>query len=655
MKKTQITALVAIIFAGVSFFSNSWAHALKQDVSLKGQYSVQQDLEEQWKKVFDSDSLEVNWNIKPRYIYPKWGRATDSPSKGKVRFQCLAGNKKFRLHIESDDLEATSTAYYFLRQVGFLYPHPRIEILPKKADVLKNCNKTWSWEPRLAQRGFHLHTMHPSEWVDAFFLGNFKAGRDLIWWLVRNQQNLLQIQLIQRTDAELMRNLSPLTAYAQRLGLKVGVSGSFAMFQQRSYNLIPFWRAFLNIDSIETLDKSIRNLTSIVPFDFLSIEMGSSEFTATRAEKTISWMNQAGETTRDLNKKLFMKVHVSTNQIIPDFGNFNFLPSRAISEVGILPHTVFFYGLNDMNAPMYGRKDYVDMKEFYYTESFKREALYYPETSYWVFMDVDVPVFLTDYLKIRTEDVDWMETQGLNGHLNFSTGQELGYWLIDWQTALLADPASRNNPYFALELLGEKKEVWKPILDWQHEYIKTRQLAQAITTANLLDELPFAEPVHDRVLMRDFYKRTDVIQSEIRDLKEALQNKPSLEGVKNEEIRNLLKITELRLQHALALREAVAYARKTSEFNNKIKEAEGYRLLAHALVQPLVKNTRYPEIPIFEPWKNPTSYDYGYLWSASQLHFWQREEQILMTGSWNPFFMNIVNPFKILFSRELYE
>lgn len=650
MKKTQITGLLFAIFAGALFFS-SGTHAAKKDISP----SVQQDIENQWAKVFGENSLEIVWNLKPKYNYPKWGRVSDSPSTGQVRFQCLSGNKKFRLTVNSDDVESSSTAYYFLRQVGFLYPHPRFEVVPERKDVLKHCNKNWVWEPRLAQRGFHLHTMHPSEWVDAFFLGNFQAGRDLIWWMVRNQQTLLQVQLLQRTDAELMRNLAPLTAYAQRLGLKVGVSGSFAMFQQRSYNLIPFWRAFLNINSLETLDKNIRNLAAIVPFDFLSVEMGSSEFTATKEEKTISWMNQAAETVRDLNKKLFIKVHVSTNQNSKEFGNFNFLPAKANHGVGILPHTVFFYGLNDTNAPMYGRKDYVDMKEFYYAESFQRESLYYPETSYWVFMDIDVPVFLTDYFVARTEDVDWMETQGLNGHLNFSTGQELGYWLIDWQTALLADPASRKNPYLALELLGERKDVWKPIFEWQTEYIKNRQLAQAITASNLLDELPFSEPVHDRVLPRDFYNKIEAVAGEVANLKEALEKIPSFGGVKNEEIRSLLQVTELRMRHALALREATSFMRKTSEFNNKVKEAEGYRLQAHALLQPLVKNTRYPEIPIFEPWQNATSYDYGYLWSAAQLHFWQREEQILMTGSKNPFFMNIVNPFKIIFSREIYE
>lgn len=646
----------ARIASCVVLFSSLILSLPVRGIELEANPSVEQDIRQQWQRVFgDGVQLEISWSLQPRYKYPRWGRVSDHTSTGKVTFQCLNGKRRFRLNIESDDTEGTSTAYYFLRQVGFLYPHPRIEIIPPKSEVLKNCNRSWTWAPRLAQRGFHLHTMHPSEWVDAFFLGNTKAGRDLIWWLVRNQQNLLQIQLIQRTDEELARYLAPLTLYAQNLGLKVGVGASFAMIQQRSYNLIPFWRAFLNISSKEALDQKIRDLVTVVPFDFLSIEMGSSEFTSTNSETTIAWMNQAAATTRDLSKKLFMKVHASTNQQVPDFGNFNFLPMKAVSDVGILPHTVFFYGLNDANAPMYGRKDYADMREFYYRQSFTRESLYYPETSYWVFMDMDVPVFLTDYLEARTADVDWMETQGLNGQLNFSTGQELGYWLIDWQTALLADPASRRNPYLALELLGESRDVWKPILEWQTEYVKKRQLAQALTASNLLDELPFAEAVHDRILVRDFYRRPADVQAEGRNLAEALSKAPALDGIKNDELKKMMQVTLLRFRHALALREAAAFARKTTEFDAKVKEAEGYRLAAYHLVTDVVKKTRYPETHIFDPWKNPTSYDYGYLWSAAHLHFWQREELILSSGSRNPFFMNIVNPLKILLPREIYE
>lgn len=619
--------------------------------------SVEQDLQYQWKKVFGPESeLEILWDLQPRYRYPKWGRVVNPLSTGTAQLQCLTGKNRFRLNVKSDDLEGVSTAYYFMRKVGFLFPHPRIEIIPQKSQVLRHCNKSWEWKPRLAQRGFHLHTMHPSEWVDAFFMGNTKAGKDLIWWLVRNQQNLLQIQLIQRTDEELVRHLAPLTAYAGTLGLKVGISGSFAMIQQRSFNLIPFWRAFLDMGSREALDKRIRDLATKIHFDFMGIEMGSSEFTATDSDDTVGWMNQAAATLKDLNKKLFIKVHVSTNQQIKDFGNFNFLPKKAATGVGILPHTVFFYGLNDEYAPMYGRKDYADMREFYYSESFKRESLYYPETSYWVFMDVDVPLFLTDYLEARTADVDWMETQGLNGHLNFSTGQELGYWLIDWQTALLADPESRRNPYFALELIGESRKVWEPILLWQTEHIKKNQLAQAMSASNLLDELPFSEAVHDRILIRDFYKKRDEVRAELEKLNAAIEKAPSLDGILNEELKKMMQVTVLRMKHARALREAASFERGSKDFDAKIKEAEMIRLQAYQLVSDVIKNnSRYPEIPIFDRWANATSYNYGYLWSAATLHFWQREEQMLITGSRNPFFMNIVNPLKIILPRVIYE
>ena len=154
-------------------------------------------------------------------------------------------------------------------------------------------------------------------------------------------------------------------------------------------------------------------------------------------------MNEASKVLTDFGKKLYIKVHVSSNQNHKEYGNFNFLPSYANKDVGVLPHTVFFYGLEDDIAPMYGQKNFKNIKSFMAEEhKKKRDIIYYPETSYFIGMDIDIPLLLTDYLVARHEDLQSLQGLGVSKQVNFTTGMELGYWLFDWSLALMANSKS---------------------------------------------------------------------------------------------------------------------------------------------------------------------------------------------------------------------
>lgn len=578
------------------------------------------------------------------------------PAKTNTAQLKCSRNNSYDLNINSTEHEASATLYYLVRKVGFIFPHPRMTIKPTPQDIRKLCNHNWEWKPRLRNRGFHLHTMHPSEWVAGYYMGYDQIAEDTNRWLVRNQQNYLDVQMIQLKENEkqhLIRNLKD----AKSWGLEVGLSASFALIQQRSYKLIPLWRVLTHYHDTDALKENLKKFVKEFPVDFVAFELGSSEFTPTRPDRTIAWMNAAAEVLKPMHKKMFIKVHTSNNQHDAKYGNFNFLPQYADPYVGIFPHTTFFYGLNDEYTPMYHRENLADMKDFYLKQAPLRDSFYYPETSYFIFMDVDAPLFLTDYLLARTDDVDWMQDNHLDQHINFSTGQEVGYWLFDYQVSLLADPESRHNPYFALELIGEKRSVWEPIINWQHEYIKKKQLIQALFFPNLIDETPFAEPVHKQLLIRDIPDEKIAAAQQIRDLTTALQNRPDFRKVQNEELRLMLEVTELRMEHALCLRKAALLNDQESfEFERLMNEAARLRTEAFNKMDIIFKkHNRYPEVPLSQYWKNPTSYGFGYLITSRTLSLWEREEQIVKEHHRNPLFKSIVNPLRIILPRWLFE
>ncbi|AGH95791.1 hypothetical protein [Pseudobdellovibrio exovorus] len=572
-----------------------------------------------------------------------------SSQSHRVRFSC---SKSYQLTISASEEEMISTAYYGLRQLGFLFPHPRWQIIPTQAEVLKKCGQLWTWEPSLRLRGFHLHTQHAGEWTDGFFMDQSQIAQDTIWWLARNQQNVIQLQTLRLPDKELQPKLKPTIELAHQLGIHYGLSFSFAMIQQKNFYLIPFWRAVLGIGDEQALRQRIRELMAIYDFDFVASELGTTEFTSINEENSLKWIEILNEELQSQGRSFYVKLHVSTNQYSAKYGNFHFLPRFSSATVGIQPHTVFFYGLTDPQTPMYGRFDFADMRSLMLEQKDKRDIMYFPETSYYIGMDIDVPLFLTDYLVARADDLRFLKKNGFDSQVNFSTGQELGYWLFDWTLALLTDSQLQQNPLAGLNLLGEDTQVWEPILKWQTQYLKNYQLIQALSSANLMDDLyPFFEKTHERKLLRELRHDPQALESEIGLLQNALNSHPSLAGIKNTELKLLLEVTQLRLQHALKLRLALqALQNKKADATTILDEAKKIRLMALDKMGIISSDyNRYPESFVFSKRKNPTSYPYGYGWPAAQLHFWEREENMIRKYQlWNPFYMNIYNPFRLL-------
>lgn len=404
-------------------------------------------------------NLEISFKINQR------NRQKSHHGKNHNLARILCSEREVNLVIEANQNEVVPTIYNGMQKLGFLFPHPRIQISPSRDQVLRKCGETIYWSPSLTYRGFHYHTMHPNEWVHAFLLGKTEIAYDSIRWLARNMQNVMEVNLLRSIDQKtIFSRLKQPFAFAKKFGIHAGVNASIALQQQKAYRFIKPRRLLLRLGTKRILIKELKKLLKHVDISFLSLDAGTSEFTKTNYQKSIDWMEIAGEVCEELGVQLFMNVHVSSNQNHKKFGNFNFLPQYNSSRVGIKPHTVMFYGLTDELAPIYGNKNFKHILNFALTEKNNRPTWYYPETSYFIGLDIDVPLLLTDYLIARSADMKKINEVGIEGQINFTSGQELGYWLFDWTVALLSNREYNFDPYIGLRLLNEDLEVWKKII-----------------------------------------------------------------------------------------------------------------------------------------------------------------------------------------------
>jgi len=561
-------------------------------------------------------------------------------------------------NIQAQKAEIVSTAYYALHRLGFLFPHPKWQISPDLNQIRSMCGKTVFWKPQFINRGFHFHTLHPNEWVHGFLLYKKEIAIDTIKWLARNMQNTFSVNLLRlKNEKKILHYLGDLFAISKNFSIQPGIALSIAQQQQKNYKLLSLGEVLLQKTFPKKILRRLDAITTIVQPSFISLSAGTSEFTSTNYKRTLDWLNLISSHTIKQKIQTFSGIHVSTGQSHPKYGNFNYLPQHANENLGILPHTVMFYGLNDLYTPVYNNTTFSNLKNFMFQEKTKRLSWFVPETSYFIGMDIDVPIFLTDYLISRANDMSYLKEQNLvSGHLNFTTGQELGYWLMDWTVALLNNSDYSSRPLIGVELLGEDGDTWKKIVDFQTHFIKLKQIISMISSSNFLDELSKKHRVHKRNTLKDLKKDKTSLLQEINLLEEALENIPDTSHVKNVELKNALEVTFLRIQHAYYLRQAMYFAHHSSHkddqfFKNKYLElAKNVRSNASVKMKHIIENfNRYPDAHIFERHTNPTSYSWGYGYPAATFHFWKREEKMIKNEFYNPLYANIYNLWKTVF------
>lgn len=370
-------------------------------------------------------------------------------------------------------------AYAALEELGFGFLHP---LAPTTPDALAPLPTTLDRKstPRWRLRGIQLHTMHPLELThllqgwgekgpddEAGFRAMLPEWDAFLEWMLANGQNRVHWVLLEAAswasfaESEARRvRLAELVAHAHAFGLEAGIDVPLVLQQQHCFRLIKPTGDLAQ--ETAQLRKRVDWLTS-AGFDYFVTSSGTTELTHPAPQRMLDWMNELARYAKT-SKKLptYMTLHASTGQKAEGFIdektgepiNFNYLPHFADPALGVMPHTVQHYGLDDP-APTYGNTDFGYVHAFMKREVGRREIVWHPETAYWVSFDVDVPLFLPVYAERRVHDLRIIaadEDAGrmgegphagkrIDGQYTFSSGWEWSYWLNDVVTARAAwDP-----------------------------------------------------------------------------------------------------------------------------------------------------------------------------------------------------------------------
>jgi hypothetical protein len=122
---------------------------------------------------------------------------------------------------------------------------------------------------------------------------------------------------------------------------------------------------------------------------------------------------------------------------IPPVGgpiNFNFLPVYANVSMGVMPHTVQMYTLEDPTGNTYGNANFSDILEIgLYAASHGRETVFFGENTYWCNYDINVPLNLGPayawraVADLRTVAQRQDPAKPFAGNFLFESGWEFGY------------------------------------------------------------------------------------------------------------------------------------------------------------------------------------------------------------------------------------
>ncbi len=609
--------------------------------------------------------------------------------------------------MQTASFQGVSCALYGLLQekLGFRFYHPRRTITPEYTSWPLPASFIMEAEPRFEKKGFHLHTLHPTELaeqiLDPDHPGALSDVKEYLDWLARNQQNVIQFFLVRGVDRNSwIPHAQKIIENAHARGILVGIQISLSMLQQQAFQAINLLRPFPSYK--RQIDHTLDWLFQ-AKWDFVTIEHTMAEHLPDLSRLLPSTSAYLAQQAADkFGIKVFESTHVIRSRREIDSASSNSPESSPAAckrpsspdSTGIMIHTVMCYSVTEPEAPVYGNRNQRFMLDRAKAENSCRETWYWPESSYWITFDSSVPLLLLPYLDARRSDMEAMEEIGVPGHLTFSSGWEWGYWLTDWSVARWSWRYAENGKVAAtgpLDCLndifptGRMKKLWKEALGLQNLFLKERKLLQDMSALPPFAELfpPFNKPfqpvpeVSPARLSGSGDNYAEVLNRVIDDLEDyASGMERIISGLEEEiagfiwpeipdrllihgELKSGLQVTVLRARHKrttmLALMAAASKdSRKKEKVGELLKQAALIRHDALKLVRQQEKHYRYPVEHLARRRKSLTAYGFGYLYPVSSLFFWAREEEQVRKRRFDAFFMNIWDFRRILGLESLF-
>jgi hypothetical protein len=564
--------------------------------------------------------------------------------------------------LESSDTAGRHFGLWMLLREGYglHFPHPRVV-------VRRPCQPTFDTivgQPTFLWRGFHLHTQHPLELTEALHNPDYPNGlemiREYIRWLSRNGQNYFEFCFLRTVD---FRRWVPyfreVVTYARQRGIAVGVDLSLRMQQQYAYQLLPRY------EFRSRRQRLIWRLDSLAATGIccLNVELTSAEFVG---RSWGSFLDTLAAAASQRGLRLLTRQHVVPPEA---YAHGGFQSEQLPAAYTLAVHSVMCYGLRDTLAPVYRCRDFGHLRRTLLEEGRRRPVWYYPESAYWVTFDNSVPVWLLSYLRSRWEDI--RETAPIaEGHLTFSSGWDIGYWLFDWRIArwswVLLTEKGPINTYPAdgfVTLFGGDSSEYAQVIRFQDSVLVGRNLLTYMTPTTPIDELgwrwlpPFQprlphppwklwrRPRRYRALYEPILSEWEAVLRAWPAFPRYEEANPALRAL-HAELSTAWEITRLRAKFRYWYLQALLAPTRVQR-----REAVQNMELTYEMAQRLLRElpVRYPETAKRRicrvgrrGCKHPhPSYRFGYLYPAVSLHFWQRELGQAKSGRWSPFYRNL--------------
>lgn len=553
-----------------------------------------------------------------------------------------------------------------LENLGFRFRHPYAAYAPRQPeDHGEGIGDVH--QPQIRVRGLQLHTLHPIEGYFAFWEpgpGNAHDARRIIDWLIKNRGNFLQWvaldNIMDPAQHETWKAFTQeLIAYAHARGVRVGLN--IQLFGRSNLQL-----AFdLHDDESKPLADSVAArlplITSELPFDVYDLSFG--EFFNSEPQKFIDSTNEVARQLRTFAPAAEMHavVHVGATQRVQYAGRdllYYFLVQYA--DPAIIPdiHTVMFYNLVDDAGGAYQHDNFDEHRDYLVDRMCAgQRAGYFPETAYWVAFDNSVPMYLPLYVYSRWQDVQYLRDVAqmpgcspLDEHLLFSTGWEWGYWLNDvtaLRTSYEPPPASASELIvhaYAPDLGEAGARVVAQLVDEQKTALIEQRLIGylvgrdvAIDAGDMQTPPIISQP--DRITFYDLAadpSRADEVDGKLAQIEEyadivaGLQRQLEALDLPNtrwtRELRDGIVMDKLRAEFVVAnYRSVLAHLRGGSDAAARDRAMQ---ILATARKQVASRHADMHDTHrrrLVDKTPNHTFYQFGYLYMADTLCYWQRE------------------------------
>ena len=343
--------------------------------------------------------------------------------------------------LRGGSLQAAQWAVYdLLERLGVRFFHPEQTLYPAAL--------TWpaaaidvTARPAIAARALHLHRTHPIELsppLDANAADSQRYQHNWIAWNVK----------LRHTAVDGYDDASAPYAYERGFAREGGVN--LVETQQGATPVIdptdPRPEAEQMAAAIDAQMAAVAGQPELSTFTF---EFNPSEFTVASEQVTVDRINFVTSYIHRKWPNVEIKTinHGTAEAPGPVYGvRFFDLSQFAPPVLGVEVHPLMFYDL-DRAAPVYGNASFNHLRDWILTQQATRRITYYPESSWWLTFDLPVPLYLAPVsLEARDHDLgvlapyasgDAKAPNGVIGHKAFTSGQEWGYWMIDYCTALM--------------------------------------------------------------------------------------------------------------------------------------------------------------------------------------------------------------------------